>query len=113
MSSDAKCNRLQSSPTYHCSVCGADNVSRLLPTDPPPVRCPKCTSPYKQGVVQAVGIGSAVGDGGVKSDLSIRIETAMGRAVTTALAEGIDISNSDVIRARMLAARDRVLEGLE
>jgi uncharacterized protein HemX len=40
-----------------------------------------------------------------------QIEAAMSQAVHDALAEGVPMADSDTIRARMLAARARVLSG--
>lgn len=62
-------------------------------------------APVEQVVVQAVGIATA-GDG---SDLSKRLEEAMTQAVIDFQAEGVtDIEEQ---RARILEARDRVLNG--
>lgn len=59
-------------------------------------------------IVAAVG-SAAAATGKDQSPISKQIEQAMAQAVTDALAEGIDINNSDEIKRRMLAARDSVM----
>lgn len=55
----------------------------------------------------AAAVGVAVG---VRSDRAARVEKAMADAVLAANAEGISVEQSDEIRKRMLAARQRVLD---
>ena len=68
-------------------------------------------NPLVQGVV--AGVVSAVGEGNLPGErmLHDRIEAAMTQAVKDALSEGISLDASDEIRARMLAARDAVVNG--
>jgi hypothetical protein len=68
------------------------------------------TEPAAAPVIsEAVGSGSQV----VARDPSRakRIEAAMASAIRDALAEGIALTDTDTIRARMLAARDSVKTG--
>lgn len=60
-------------------------------------------------IVAAVGAGAST----TARDPSRakRIEAAMAAAVRDALAEGVSLSDSDTIRARMLAARESVKAG--
>lgn len=57
-----------------------------------------------------VGVGSAAGSmSPMGKSLVAAIEAAMGAAVVEAQADGLDLTkDADAIRARMLAARDRV-----
>lgn len=62
-------------------------------------------------IVEAVFTSSNQGEvlaGRTKSPLAKMIEQAMSDAVTQALADGIDISDSEAIRERILAARQKV-----
>lgn len=61
----------------------------------------------EDGIVEAVGTASSVSG---NKDLSKRIEAAMSQAVTDALAEGIAMDDTETIKARIMAARSKVLD---
>ena len=61
----------------------------------------------KSRIVSATGVAAA--QGGVKTDLSARVEKAMSEAILKAAENGVTDDNE--IRKRMLAARDGVLKG--
>lgn len=63
-------------------------------------------------IVSAVGVATAVGMRGESRALAQRIQAAMSQAILDANAEGISTSeeHSVELRARMLAARQRVLD---
>lgn len=56
------------------------------------------------------GVAIASGEGGQKTDLSRKIEAAMQEAVLAANAEGISVNDSEKLKERMMAARQRVLD---
>lgn len=63
------------------------------------------------GVLRIVeGVAIASGQGGQKTDLSRKIEAAMQEAVLAANAEGISVNDSDQLKERMMAARQRILD---
>lgn len=57
-------------------------------------------------IVEAVGIASSAG----KKNVAKLIEAAMSQAVTDAMAEGVNVNDSDELRKRMMAARQKVLD---
>ena len=61
-------------------------------------------------VVAAVMAASGVNKMGAEQRKSERIEKAMSDAVTQAMAEGIDINDTEKIKARMLGARQALLD---
>jgi hypothetical protein len=58
-------------------------------------------------VVQAVGVAVGLRNGQPQTSLELALEKAMSEAVTKALLEGI--GDPDVMRSRVIAARDEVL----
>lgn len=60
-------------------------------------------------IVEAVGALSSHGGFISDPDRQRQVETAMQQAVLDCLAEGIGMNQPDIIRARMMAARDMVL----
>lgn len=65
----------------------------------------------KPRIVEAVLTAAGRGDQGTKSSMAKVIENAMAQAVRDAIAEGVSLDNSDELRRRQLAARDKVREG--
>jgi Arc/MetJ-type ribon-helix-helix transcriptional regulator len=69
-------------------------------------------NPIVQGEIHAVGsmAGIRPGHGGLSGkDKAAHIERAMSEAVQQAIKEGVPLSASDAIRARMMAAREDIL----
>lgn len=64
----------------------------------------------KSKIVEAVGTAASVGLPR-EHGISTRVEKAMAQAVADALAEGIPMSDTETIKARMMAARQKVLDG--
>lgn len=67
-------------------------------------------APVEPRIVQAVMSASAHGTQGGKTALAKLVEDAMAKAIRDAMAEGVSLDNSDELRARQIAARDRAVE---
>lgn len=98
---------LMKCPPIKCPTCGAvhmwfETLDRCLNED--------CKSPIKQGIISAVAVctASAAAGGGSLGDV---VQAALTNAVKQALADGIDVNDSEAIKERIMAARELVLSG--